>query len=287
MKLYRIPQLAPKYTDYPMIQAHTTLPQLAHFRLQLIYEMLDKFSPYDRDSELFTLATALVQLGMDTHDQIDVSLEPCSEQEMRTRQIRVLSGDYFSARFYQLLANAGQIDMITALSQGVCEVNQLKIDLYLRMKQNKVKTAEYMEQMVKIRSELFVFYGKLLELDTSSSWLDLLHNVTKCEWLLEEIERSQSSYSFHHSLAYWFIWHQGSELEQQKLHSLGGSSWSEELMLKYKVPILLQKELGKAVDAYKTAASAIGVNGLLNELTANIVHAAAAANHYSNESALK
>ena len=69
-----------------------------------------------RTSELFTLATSLVQLGLDTHDLVTASNDVKEKKAARSRQLKVLAGDYFSARFYHLLAQAGQIDMIkTAL----------------------------------------------------------------------------------------------------------------------------------------------------------------------------
>ena len=48
----------------------------------------------------------------------------------RSRQLKVLAGDYFSSRFYHLLAQAGQIEMIKQLSNAICEVNRSQ-DEYL------------------------------------------------------------------------------------------------------------------------------------------------------------
>ncbi|MFD1905584.1 heptaprenyl diphosphate synthase component 1 [Paenibacillus rhizoplanae] len=37
---------------------------------------------------------------------------------MRTRQLKVLAGDYFSSWFYHLLARHGQIEMLGTLKRG-------------------------------------------------------------------------------------------------------------------------------------------------------------------------
>jgi len=275
MKHYRIPQLAQKYMDYPMIQAHTKLPELSHFRLRLLYEALQSHSNRSSRSELYALATALVQLGMDTHDRIDTKLSKRTEQEMRTRQIRVLTGDYFSARFYQLLAEEGQIDRITELSRGVCEVNQLKIDLYLQMKQWRLKAEDYLDKMLAIRSELFQQYGPLLQGAIAEQWPSILARVTYCELLMEEASRASEAASFEHSWAYWHVMGSCSEPEKQQLQSDAAQAWSEELLDKYNVRSVLLIKLRQGADALRAAAAELGLGDALADIDSAIDNAIA------------
>lgn len=72
MNSYRIPEIASKYLEHDMIQKHTDLPHFPDFRSRLLYAFLDKHSVLAKQSELFTLVTSLVQIGMDTHDMVSV-----------------------------------------------------------------------------------------------------------------------------------------------------------------------------------------------------------------------
>ena len=130
MNSYRIPEIAKQYTEYDMIQTHTDLPDFPEFRTRLLFAFLNGNNKLSSSSELFTLATSLVQLGLDTHDLVTVSNDVKEKKAARSRQLKVLAGDYFSSRFYQSLAQAGQIEMIKQLSNAICEVNRLK-DEYL------------------------------------------------------------------------------------------------------------------------------------------------------------
>ena len=68
MNSYRIPEIAKQYTEYDMIQIHTDLPDFPEFRTRLLFAFLNGNSKLSSSSELYTLATSLVQLGLDTHD---------------------------------------------------------------------------------------------------------------------------------------------------------------------------------------------------------------------------
>ena len=99
MKKYSIVQAADQYVKYDMIQAHTQVPSYSEPRLQLLNAMLNQSKLMKDKSELYALVTALVQLGMDTHDLIDIESGFVNEKQMRSRQLNVLAGDYFSAKF--------------------------------------------------------------------------------------------------------------------------------------------------------------------------------------------
>lgn len=155
MNSYRVPQLAKKYTDYDMIRQHTEIPSFPDSRARLLQVFVGRTDEKVHD-ELYALATSLVQLAMDTHDRIDTISGERREVEMRSRQLNVLAGDYFSSRFYQLLAHAGKIEMIGKLSGAVSEVNARKMTLYERMKKLLVSAEEYLRETVQLKMQLFL-----------------------------------------------------------------------------------------------------------------------------------
>ena len=62
---------------------------------------------------------------MAAHDLVKEDNATSKEQ-----QLKVLAGDYYSGRYYQVLANAGEIELIQQLSKGVATISELKTRFY-------------------------------------------------------------------------------------------------------------------------------------------------------------
>ncbi|MFC4777558.1 heptaprenyl diphosphate synthase component 1 [Paenibacillus sp. GCM10023252] len=267
MRPYRISELAKKYVEYDMIQAHTELPTFPDSRIRLLYAFLSHNPPSERHSELYSLVTSLVQMGMDTHDTIDTDLDKRPENEMRSRQLKVLAGDYFSSRFYQLLSQAGQMDMISRISEAVCEVNRLKVNLYMKMQQVKLTAEDYLSQSVQVRSELFQVFTSVLEGKLSRIWPELLSGLSRCEVVLEELQRSDSPESFHGSWAYWHIWQVGTEDERRQLElSSQEPAVVRRLLEKYEIKGQLAAKLRSSVEGILSIGAKLDSDKLLHEL---------------------
>lgn len=216
MREYRITELAYKIVNYDMIHTYTELPRLSEPRLRLLSAVLNE-SDHADNSELYALVTSLVQLGMDTHDRIDNATTGSSEIEMRSTQLKVLAGDYFSTRFYQLLAQQGQISMIASLSAAVCDVNRLKIDFYTKLERNELTIEEYFSYRVKIKSRMFLQYGDLLKGTTAKLWPQLLLGISCCETIVEELEDASHPERISNSWIYWLLQQTICEQEQHQL----------------------------------------------------------------------
>lgn len=269
MAKYRVPEITSAYTNYDMIQAHTELPPPAEPRLRLLYAVLNEEGASREHSELYTTVVSLVQMGMDTHDLIDTDTRRRSEKEMRSRQLKVLAGDYFSARFYQLLAQAGQIEMITRLSDAVCEVNRMKVNLYSRMRGMKLGAEDYFGYAVQVKSELFGHFAELLEGTLSRLWPDLLNGIARCEVAIEEMDRSLDESRFERSWAFWHLLQVGSEDERHRLTEGGMEpEYIRSLVQKYNIRSLLAAKLGQSMKSLKAAVLKLESDKLAHELTA-------------------
>lgn len=242
MNSYRVPQLAKKYTDYDMIRQHTEIPPFPDSRARLLQVFVSRTDEKQHD-EIYALATSLVQLAMDTHDRIDTLSGARREQEMRSRQLNVLAGDYFSSRFYQLLAHADRIEMIGKLSGAVAEVNVGKMSLYERMKKLVVSPDEYLRETVQLKMQLFLSFTDLIGEADQSIWKHLLAEFSACENVLEELQKLNDDRSFVYSYAFWNIYEQGSDEERKVLRQPEPDmrAWTG-LVLKYRIgEILLDK----------------------------------------------
>jgi heptaprenyl diphosphate synthase len=219
MNKYRVSEIVKKYIHYDMIQAHTELPQFPELRARLLYTMLRKNEQPVDESELFTLVTSLAQFALDTHDRV-AEAEPVEDlQHMRSRQLRVLAGDYFSGRFYHLLAQAGQIDLTRQLSFAICEANRMKMNLYQTMKQFKLSADEYIHELARSRIQLFLIFSSRLEEKHRSAWPDLLLRLTTCEIIAEELEKCETVQLDRDSWTYWHLLEKGSQDEMQHIQS--------------------------------------------------------------------
>jgi len=248
MNSFHIPEMAKKYTDYDMIQSHTELPDFPASRARLLCAFLNTTDELVEHRELYALAASLVQLGLDTHELVSVSNENKSKQDVRSRQLKVLAGDYFSSRFYHLLSQAGQIDMIRQLSSAICEVNRLKMTFYHLIKQVKLTAEEYIQHSVRIRSQLFLGFSRIMVGIQVKLWPDILHGFTRCEVLALEIVRSEKAQDFKGSWGYWHILQNGTKEERKQLEALEqDESKIRPMLLKYNIKGQLNRMLEEQV----------------------------------------
>ncbi|NBI30466.1 heptaprenyl diphosphate synthase component 1 [Chengkuizengella marina] len=245
---YVVPQLAKKNIQYDMIQKHTDLPSFPYSRSRLLYIFLNKHSTSSTDkiSELYTLVTSLIQIGMDTHDLVDVGEEQIEMKKMRTRQLRVLAGDYFSSKFYHLLSQAGQIDTIHSLSHAISEVNRLKINLYMKMKKFKLSAEDYFQHCIDIKSQLYLIFTNYMDEMLQKQWPDILVSITKCELITEEIDKMNQIQikDLRGSWAYWYILKQATSEEKEMLKKDScNKSLIQSVLLKYNIKVKLHQML--------------------------------------------
>lgn len=270
MNAYTIPDIARKYVEYDMIQSHTELPFYPDSRTRLLFAFLANPSVPNPHSELYALVTSLVQLGMDIHDRIDNDSGPRTEREMRSRQLKVLAGDYYSSRFFHLLAQAGQVQMIRMLSEGVCEVNRLKMDFYMRMKHRKLTADQYWSGRVGIATELFAVFTGILDDKSAGLWTELLQDAGRCEVALSELSRCGQPELFAESWGHWHALEAGNGEERGRLAEEGPLDpvFVRSLVDKYGIENLLHEKLTQSAQRIQRTAERLGSDPLASELAA-------------------
>lgn len=245
MKGYRIPQLVHFYASHDMIQAHTKLPELASARAGLLCAFMSR--NHAKLGELPEVVTSLVQLALDTHDTVELASDHGDDRNMRSRQLKVLAGDYFSSRFYHLLAQAGQIEAIQLLSRAVCEVNRMKMTMVDKMKQFKMTTESYISDKTKLKQCVFQAWDTHMSAHDVELWGKALHELSKLEVVEQETKRASAYSAFDGSYGYWRILQQGTREERELLMN---RAWDEDtwkgLMMKYQVQHVLQDMLKQA-----------------------------------------
>ncbi|SDR84314.1 heptaprenyl diphosphate synthase [Paenibacillaceae bacterium GAS479] len=264
---YRIPDLANKYTKHDMIQRYADLPPFPDARIRLLSAFLQYGSAAEH-REVQSLAVSLVQLGLDTHDEVDIEAGERGMMQMRQRQLRVLAGDYFSSRFYQLLAGVGQIEMIQHLSGAICEANRLKTDLYQRMKRGQLLSEDYLELQSDIRGELLLSFSELIEERLKPAWKELVRSLSRLEVLVEERNKLDHSGSFYDSWGYWFVLEHGEPQDKRMLQEEAkrGAGVAALMIKKYGLASLLADKLGESAAQFGQFAVSLAPAKLAEEM---------------------
>ncbi|MNO24858.1 Heptaprenyl diphosphate synthase component 1 [compost metagenome] len=270
MKPYRIPQLAKPYTDYDMIQRHTELPPFSDGRSHLLYIFLSHGSPAGfKGEELFTLVTGLVQMGLDTHESIDHVQDEPGGDPMRSRQLKVLAGDYFSSWFYHLLAKREQIEMVRILSTAIAEVNVMKASLYGRMKEMLLSAEQYLRHKVQLNMRLFLSFTPMIEEPLAELWEMLLAEFSQYETALLELRLGGDPVNALEGYCYLQILESATEDERRLLQEqkLDLKDWKK-LKMKYKCDTLLTDKLHGSLQSIQGLLQGIKDENLVSELRA-------------------
>jgi heptaprenyl diphosphate synthase len=269
MKPYRIPQLVQPYTDYDMIQRHTELPPFSDGRSHLLYIFLSYGTEAeDRNRELYTLVTGLVQLALDTHEIIDRTQDDPGGDLMRSRQLKVLAGDYFSGWFYHLLAKRGQIEMVGSLSSAIADFNVMKARLYGKMKEMLLSAEQYLRHSVQLNMRLFLSFTPMIEGALTELWEKLLAEFSHCETVCSELRRSNDPGNAREGYCYWKMLESASEDEVELLRSqnMDLKDWKK-LKMKYKCDTLLTDKLHESLQSIQGLLQGIKDEHLISELS--------------------
>lgn len=270
MKPYRIPQLANPYIDYDMIQRHTDLPPFSDGRSHLLYIFLNQASHgQGHNSELYSLVTALAQLGLDTHENIDSPDENVRHDSMRSKQLKVLAGDYFSGWFYHLLAKSGQIELVGALSTAIADFNVGKARLYGRMRGMLLSAEQYLRHKVQLNTRLFLSFSPMIESSLTELWEMLLAEFSQCETVAAELRSGSHPVRALNGFCYWKVLETATEEERHVIQGAGldAKEW-QKLKLKSKCDSLLADKLQHSLKSIQVLLQGIKDEKLSGELGA-------------------
>ncbi|MBN2984314.1 heptaprenyl diphosphate synthase component 1 [Cohnella algarum] len=234
----RLAQMAGKYMEYDMIQIHTELPEFPEARIRLLHAMLAYQAESAQHRELLAIVTSLAQMGLDTHDLVEN--ESAAERGgllvMRARQLKVLAGDYFSGRFYHLLAQAGQVDMIRRIGDAICELNRIKIGFYAKMRQMKLNAEEYLTHGAELKSGLFLSFNHLMTGLYERLWPEIMDRFSRCELLLQELGKLEKPTDLSGSWGFWHVLEEGADEDRRALEEKReDAGLLRQLMVKYSV----------------------------------------------------
>ncbi|MED3660627.1 heptaprenyl diphosphate synthase component 1 [Ureibacillus sp. FSL K6-8385] len=125
-----------KYTGDPLVDEN-----------QLFYLLLPLLNGDHWDEENYegVIAVGIVEASLAEHSYIDEH-----DATSKVQQLTVLSGDYYSGRFYEILANSGNISLIRELSESVILRSEHEIRIY---EPNRYAIDDWLETLTIIETE--------------------------------------------------------------------------------------------------------------------------------------
>lgn len=127
------------YLGEPTLRA----PQLFFIRLPFLLNM-------QQMNEIDAVTVGIVHASLEEHDKIK-EIEATTKEQ----QLLVLSGDYYSGRYYQLLAQTGNILLIQKLSQAIVTRCEHQITVY---EFHERSLTEWIDSLQIVQTELIAQY---------------------------------------------------------------------------------------------------------------------------------
>jgi heptaprenyl diphosphate synthase len=167
---------------HPYLIKFIKTPYIDEDKLLLLITIMDQLELSDKQRENYALATMLIQIALDTHEQI--SNEKINGiPQITSRQLTVLAGDYYSGLYYKLLADSEDIFMINVLAGGIKEVNEHKISVF----QQEFDGIEKLMASIKIIESSLI--TKIIDHFHVNVWYEIVSNLLLVKRLLSEKNR--------------------------------------------------------------------------------------------------
>lgn len=170
-----------KLIKHPFVERHIDKPFIDENKLKLSYfifrDHIDEWQVLEKN----IVSTALVQIAIDTHENIHAKDElPMKDIK---KQLNVLIGDYYSGLYYYILSELEDIDMISIVAQSIKAINEQKMNL-LYTNINSVDELVYTYKEIES-----IFYKSVAKRYGKSEYFDVIEQFLLVNFLKKEYER--------------------------------------------------------------------------------------------------
>lgn len=134
--------------SHSYLKQYIATPMIDRHKLAFLHDVFSLLPVAERQQQQYTISSMLVHMALDTHDKVAVINE---QTTLKTQQLTVLAGDYFSGLHYVLLAQVKDITMIQTIARAIKIINEQKIKLYQRECQS---VADLLKTVVAIEASI-------------------------------------------------------------------------------------------------------------------------------------
>jgi heptaprenyl diphosphate synthase len=129
-KIAALKEQIERFLYHPYLSQHVSAHFIDEDRILLSLSMLESAQRPPEEIDGYVVPMMLVQIALDTHDEVTNSRSPQREDELKKRQLTVLAGDLYSGLYYDYLAKRSDLVTIHLFAEAIKEINEHKIRLY-------------------------------------------------------------------------------------------------------------------------------------------------------------
>lgn len=180
-KLAEMKELIEQRAFHPYLLKNIKTPMIDEDKILLLITVLDQLNLSDIEKNTYITATLLIQLALDTHDLVRAN---SIEEDLKSQQLTVLAGDYYSGLYYKYLASVKNVSLIRELSDAIKEINEQKILLHDQNQFHDID--QILNCLERIEGALF---DKISKYFNVSIWSDFTFKFLLAKRLLREREQ--------------------------------------------------------------------------------------------------
>lgn len=217
---------------YDYIDAHTSANKVNVNKLKSLIFLMEHSNLPQEEKENYVIATMLVDIALDTHEQVEENDRINHPSKALTKQLSVLGGDYYSSLYYLLLSKFEHFSFVKYLATAIKEVNELKMDFYFHTSE---EAREYLAMRKEIEKHIVMQVAKYVEVH-DTDFLKSIELIFIIDLLNRERERYEIEKSFNYFKQETIIQYLTNHIDEiildykQQLHSLLKNTNSELLL---------------------------------------------------------
>ncbi|MFC4404347.1 heptaprenyl diphosphate synthase component 1 [Gracilibacillus xinjiangensis] len=161
--------------DY--LSAYLEKPYVEEYKLIA----LNTVTPDHTQKDEYIVSTMIVQMALNTHDQISKTIPRRDKHLMKKQQLTVLAGDFYSGIYYHLLAKAKDISFVRILAKGINELTQQKaMVFYKEYDQLETFLSEYEKIETVLLKKVAIYFDVEQGIEYLCKWT--IYKKLQLEW---------------------------------------------------------------------------------------------------------
>jgi len=163
-------------------------PALEVLQVILADAMIRAAGAEPRSGEALLQSLLLIEHGLAVHEDINML---AGQEDERFRQLGVLAGDYYSSKYYRLLAQAGDIHMIGRFAEAIQDINEAKAELEREPGDFSLSGERYLELQERIHGRL-LHTLRIRLLADQPYWDEIVSMLVRSSVLQKELHKEST-----------------------------------------------------------------------------------------------
>jgi heptaprenyl diphosphate synthase len=229
---------------HPFLARFQPNPKLDMFHMHISFLLLQAAELSWKEIELMMTVVMLIHHGLRVHDDI---LAASEQPDERYRQLNVLAGDYYSSKYFYLLAQNGHVSAIGRFARAISRINEAKAEREKYMRDLSCTEEKYMRISERIQGELLHTLRETY-LPDDPLWEDIVSFMVRANVLQEEY-RGLRQGNWVLNLANIYMYDQASNEERRYMKSVPFGQMLDNRLMSFHVKYRTSSYLFRLMDS--------------------------------------